>query len=149
MTILPLVLDSVYYKISSFEVFQNFDDTFALEARSVASLISVLQLERVRRATGVSLQAISESTKITTTYLRAIESEEFDKLPGGVFNTSYIRQYARAIGFPEADLLALYSARIAAAEESAAIMEAQLAPAQNGVFRACLNWLRNPSPLTR
>jgi len=115
----------------------------------VASIISVLQLEQLRRTTGVSLQAISESTKISTSYLRAIESEEFEKLPGGVFNTNYIRQYATAIGFPEGDLLALYKAKTAAAEESAAIIEAQLTPASNSVFRSCLNWLRNPSPLTR
>ena len=115
----------------------------------MATMISVLQLEQLRRATGIPLQVISERTKISTTYLRAIESEEFDKLPGGVFNTNFIRQYATAIGFPEADLLALYRAKTAAAEENAATVESQLAPVPNGVFRACLNWLRNPSPLTR
>jgi cytoskeletal protein RodZ len=115
----------------------------------VASIISVLQLEQIRRGTGISLQAISESTKITTTYLRAIESEEFEKLPGGVFNTSYIRQYAAAIGFPEVELLALYHAKTAAAEESAATATAVLPPRSSGVLRSCLNWLRNPSPLAR
>src|SRR3954452_20745244 len=104
-------------------------------------MISVLQLERQRRSTGLSLQAISESTKISTSYLRAIESEEFEKLPGGVFNTNYIRQYATAIGFPESELLAFYVAKTAAIEESAANMAAELTPPSNSIFRSCLNWL--------
>jgi cytoskeletal protein RodZ len=112
----------------------------------VASMISVLQLERQRRSTGLSLQAISESTKISTTYLRAIESEEFDKLPGGVYNTSYICQYASAIGFSKAELLALYHTKTAAVEDEAAVAVAETPRQSIGVFRAFLNWLRNPSP---
>jgi cytoskeletal protein RodZ len=115
----------------------------------VATIISVLQLEQLRRGTGVSLQAISETTKISTTYLRAIESEEFDKLPGGVFNTNFIRQYAVAIGFPESELLALYHAKTAAAEESSGSTVVEPTPLFGGVLRSCLNWLRNPTPLAR
>ena len=112
-------------------------------------MISVLQLEQLRRRTGVSLQAISESTKIGTTYLRAIESEEFEKLPGGVFNTNFIRQYAAAIGFPEGELLALYKAKTAAIEEIEGNPAIEAVSTSGGVFRSCLNWLRNPSPLAR
>jgi len=79
----------------------------------VPSISSVLQLERLRRKSGVSLEAISNRTKISTSYLRAIESEEFDKLPGGVFNTNYIRQYACEIGFSEERLLELYQVKTA------------------------------------
>ena len=41
-------------------------------------------------------------------HLKAIESGEFRKLPGGIYNTSYIRQYAREIGFDEVELLGFY-----------------------------------------
>ena len=115
----------------------------------MASMITVLQLEQLRRRTGVSLQSISETTKIGTTYLRAIESEEFEKLPGGVFNTNFIRQYAAAIGFPEQELLALYNARTAALDESEANQAAEPVATSGGFFRSFLNWLRNPSPLAR
>lgn len=115
----------------------------------MASMISVLQLEQHRKRTGVSLQAISESTKIGTTYLRAIESEEFEKLPGGVFNTNFIRQYAVAIGFPEEELLALYNAKTAAVEESEANAVPEPAFTSGSMVRSCINWLRNPSPLAR
>ena len=41
-------------------------------------------------------------------FLLAIESGDFAQLPGGIYNTSYIRQYARHIGYEEAELLAYY-----------------------------------------
>src|SRR5437660_3177504 len=69
---------------------------------------SVLGLASIRRNRGLSLEQISQSTKISTRSLRAIELGEFKKLPGGIYNTSYIRQYARAIDFDEGELLAVY-----------------------------------------
>ena len=58
---------------------------------------SVLGLASIRRNRGLSLEQISQDTKISVRALQAIESGEFKKLPGGIYNTSYIRQYARAI----------------------------------------------------
>lgn len=65
-------------------------------------------LAMMRRRKGVSLQEISQATKIGVNYLRAIEVGEFAKLPGGIYSTSYIRQYARSIDFDEFELLARY-----------------------------------------
>ena len=62
----------------------------------------------VRRKKNISLEQIAEQTKIGVRSLRAIEDGDFDKLPGGIYNTSYIKQYARAIDFDEQELLALY-----------------------------------------
>ena len=67
---------------------------------------SDLQAQRIAR--GVSLQQIARSTMITTRYLEAIERGDFRKLPGGVYTTSYIRQYARAIGCDEGALMDYY-----------------------------------------
>jgi cytoskeletal protein RodZ len=61
-----------------------------------------------RKQSGITLTQISESTKISVRSLQAIEDGDFKKLPGGVYNTNYIRQYARAIGFDESNLLAYY-----------------------------------------
>ena len=69
---------------------------------------SSLNLAAFRLNGGISLEQIAEATKISIRFLRAIEDEEFDKLPGGIFNTSYLRQYAAASGFEEDVLLAQY-----------------------------------------
>jgi cytoskeletal protein RodZ len=65
-------------------------------------------LAAVRHQKGISLNQISETTKIGVRYLEAIECGQFAKLPGGIYNVSYIRQYARAIEVSEAELLARY-----------------------------------------
>src|ERR1700738_785940 len=69
---------------------------------------SSLNLSTSRLKKGISLEQIAEATKISIRFLRAIENEEFEKLPGGIFNTSYLRQYAAATGLEESRLLAYY-----------------------------------------
>ena len=61
-----------------------------------------------RQQKGISLEAIAASTKLSVRQLEAIEAGDFGRLPGGIYNTNYIRQYARAIDFDESDLLAFY-----------------------------------------
>src|SRR5947207_6190982 len=80
---------------------------------------SVLGLASIRRNRGLSLEQISQSTKISTRSLQAIEAGEFKKLPGGIYNTSYIRQYARAIDFDESEILAAYYSIMGITPESA------------------------------
>jgi cytoskeleton protein RodZ len=67
-----------------------------------------LGLASTRQKKAISLEQISETTKIGIRSLQAIEAGEFQKLPGGVYSTSYIRQYARAIEFDESQILTLY-----------------------------------------
>src|SRR5262252_1423185 len=69
---------------------------------------SVLGLATIRRNRGISLEQIAQSTKISVRSLEAIERGEFSKLPGGIYNTSYIRQYARAIDYDESAILSYY-----------------------------------------
>jgi cytoskeletal protein RodZ len=79
---------------------------------------SVLGLATIRRNRGISLEQIAESTKINIRSLKAIEGGDFKKLPGGIYDTSYIRQYAKAIDFDEAELLAFYRIRMGVATNS-------------------------------
>jgi len=69
-------------------------------------------LRAIRQQRGISLEQIAENSKISPHYLKAIEEGSFEKLPGGIYSTSYIRQYARAIDFEEAALLAYYRAHV-------------------------------------
>jgi len=69
---------------------------------------TTLGLASRRRKMKISLDQIAQATKIGVRWLQAIETEDFKKLPGGIYNTSYIRQYANAIGFDEGQILTLY-----------------------------------------
>ena len=84
-----------------------------------------LDLVSIRERKGATLAEIAESTRISSHFLQAIEAEEFNKLPGGVYSTSYIRQYARAIGYSETELLDQYYAQSGA--EAMRVIEAQQA----------------------
>jgi len=100
----------------------------------------VLDIKRLRRKAGVSLEEIAEATKISLRFLRAIEEEEFDKLPGGIFRTSYLRQYAAAIGLDEAELLALHDHKINPT------VEVKPTPTDSGNRSLLDRWLGVPAP---
>src|SRR5260370_23838108 len=67
-----------------------------------------LELGSRRKKKAISLEEISQATKISIRSLQAIEAGGFQKLPGGVYSTSYIRQYARAIDVDESQILERY-----------------------------------------
>src|ERR1700691_2054635 len=69
---------------------------------------SVLGLSTIRCNRGITLEQIASATKISVRLLAAIEQGEFRKLPGGIYDTNYIRQYARAIDYDESAILAAY-----------------------------------------
>lgn len=66
-------------------------------------------LKREREMRGVSLEEISAATRISTRFLEAIEHEQWDRLPGGVFNRGFIRAMARFLGLDEDDMVAEYA----------------------------------------
>jgi cytoskeleton protein RodZ len=61
-----------------------------------------LRRERMKR--NLELEQISRELKISARFLQAIESDQYEKLPGGVFAKSFVRQYARLLGLNEEDL---------------------------------------------
>jgi cytoskeleton protein RodZ len=56
------------------------------------------RLRQQRLARGVSLQHISEQTRIGIRYLEALEAGDFKQLPGAIFARSFVRQYVAIIG---------------------------------------------------
>jgi cytoskeletal protein RodZ len=66
-------------------------------------------LKREREMRRVSLEEISAATRIGTRFLEALEDEQWDRLPGGVFNRGFVRAVARFLGLDEESLLAEYS----------------------------------------
>jgi len=66
------------------------------------------RLKRERELREVSLKEITTTTRIGPRYLEALENEEWDKLPGGVFNRGFVRAIARYLGLDEENLLSEY-----------------------------------------
>jgi len=73
------------------------------------------RLKKEREQRKITLDEISLSTKIASRFLVAIEEEQFDQLPGGIFNKGFVRSYARYLGIDENQAVADYVAATTAA----------------------------------
>ncbi len=59
------------------------------------------QLRIAREERGISLREISDQTRISVHYLESIEANDYKRLPGGIFNRSFVKAYARSVGYDE------------------------------------------------
>jgi len=66
------------------------------------------RLKRERELREVPLEEITSATRIGPRFLEALENEDWDKLPGGVFNRGFVRSIARYLGLDEEAFLAEY-----------------------------------------
>jgi len=70
------------------------------------------ELRQAREERGISLRQIADSTHIGVRFLQAIESDNYSILPGGIFNRSFVRSYARYIGIDEEQALTRYNQQL-------------------------------------
>ncbi len=85
------------------------------------------RLKRERDMREVSMDELSKSTRISSRFLQALENEDWEKLPGGVFGHGFVRTIARYLGLNEESLLSEYdSARAEKLPPPAAIPEERI-----------------------
>ena len=77
------------------------------------------ELRQQRELREITLDEIAESTKVNRRFLEALERDDFDALPGGLFTRGFIRAYSAYVGLePDAMVTAyLYQVEQAKAEE--------------------------------
>src|SRR5688500_2213225 len=67
------------------------------------------QLRLAREERGIGLREICDQTRISVHSLEAIEANDYKRLPGGVFNRSFIKAYAKAVGYDEREAIEGYT----------------------------------------
>lgn len=67
------------------------------------------QLRLAREGRGIPLREISDQTRISMHYLEAIETNDYKRLPGGIFNRSFVKAYARYVGYDEKEAVEGYT----------------------------------------
>jgi cytoskeletal protein RodZ len=67
------------------------------------------QLRLAREERGMGLREICDQTRISVHYLEAIEANDYKRLPGGVFNRSFIKAYAKCVGYDERQAIEGYT----------------------------------------
>lgn len=89
------------------------DKTEALKenARDVLGDYSSLSIGGVLRKTrlqyGLTLEQVHQATRIKHIYLEALEDEDFERLPGAVYVTGFVRSYADYLGLDSEQMLLL------------------------------------------
>ncbi|HWK54768.1 MAG TPA: RodZ domain-containing protein [Hyphomicrobiales bacterium] len=73
-----------------------------------------LMVRTQRESAGLSQQAISEALHLTVHYIKALENDEYGKLPGLTFVKGYFRAYSRFLGMDVDAVLACYERYLAA-----------------------------------
>jgi len=87
------------------------------------------KFRKAREKKGISLDDVSNVTKISSRMLQAIEEEHFDQLPGGVFNKGFIRAYARHVGLNDEEAVNEYLACLRQAQiDAQAVWDPSVGP---------------------
>jgi len=68
-------------------------------------------LRQLRETRGVSLEEIARVTRVGSSYLHALEGDDFAALPESVFTRGFVRAYCQALGETPDEALALYDGR--------------------------------------
>lgn len=73
------------------------------------------RLRRWRIARGIELDRIAATTKISASYLRWLEEEQFDSLPATVYVRGFLTSYLRCVGLDAERVVPSYMERVLAA----------------------------------
>lgn len=66
-------------------------------------------LSNKREALGMSVQEVADTMRITMHYVRALETDAHDKLPGDVFIRGYLRTYSSLLGLEPTIVINVYN----------------------------------------
>lgn len=62
-------------------------------------------LRKERELRGITLEEISQHTKVHARFLEAIENDDLSVLPAKAFAKGYLRSYARVVGLDEEEVI--------------------------------------------
>ena len=74
-------------------------------------------LASARKEKKLTIQDIAKETKIEARYIRALENDEFQKLPSPTFTKGFIRNYAIQLDISPEDLIAVFRRDYSSPEE--------------------------------
>jgi cytoskeleton protein RodZ len=71
-------------------------------------------LRHARTRRGLTVEQLARSTKISRSTLEALENDDFDRLPGGVYTRGFLRAYAREVNLDPEETVEQYMEQFAA-----------------------------------
>ncbi len=70
-------------------------------------------LKAARQARGLELQAVADDLRLLSSYVEALEADDYSYFRAPIFTKGYLRSYAKLLGLDTAQLLALYDRKMA------------------------------------
>jgi hypothetical protein len=95
--------------------------------------LTISDVRRARRATGLSLDEVSDRSRIPTPLLRELEWGYFRNWPGGLYGRSQLVRYARAAGLDEALVIEVALPMIEEAREGQSEIVTDITPAERPI----------------
>ncbi len=86
-------------KIQAFKKFSlsyQHDSSFEQEIENATSFTGEF-LQKIREYKQVTIERMAEMTKISKTYIKNIEADDFSKLPADVYTRGFVYQYAKCL----------------------------------------------------
>jgi cytoskeletal protein RodZ len=82
-------------------------------------------LRREREKKGLSLSDVENDTKIRVRYIQALETEQFEIIPGEVYRLGFLKNYARLLDLDPETIIASYKSAREGADRGASPGEEQ------------------------
>ncbi len=74
------------------------------------------KLRQAREEKGFTISEVAEQTRISSLYLQSIENDDYNTLPGGIFNKGFVKSFAKFVGVDEQEALDDYGRLISQTE---------------------------------
>ncbi len=74
------------------------------------------KLRQAREERGFTISDVAEQTRISSLYLQSIENDDYNILPGGIFNKGFVKSFAKFVGVNEQEALEDYTRLISTNE---------------------------------
>jgi cytoskeleton protein RodZ len=92
-------------------------------------------LRHARITRGLTREAVARATRIPVRMIAAIENEQWEALPGGIYARGYVRAYSQEVGIDPEEHVARYSAEHAPSPPRAVPVETDESQARRWIVR--------------
>ncbi len=86
------------------------EESLNMDTETVAAVSPGTRLSEARSQRGLTVEQVARETNLSPRYIRALDADDYDTLPGAAFIRGYIRRYAQLVQLPPDDLVADFDA---------------------------------------
>lgn len=86
------------------------EESLNMDTETVAAVSPGARLSQARSQRGLTVEQVARETNLSPRYVKALDTDDYDTLPGAAFIRGYIRRYAQLVQLPPDELVADFDA---------------------------------------